>query len=110
MNQTRAVVQLSASTQGPRQQSLLPFPSQNGNQGLQAMKIGNGMQKVRIQNNIVSSHHHRKKVGSHKWTKIGGMFNKDNDLQGICNQDPNAYGHQMQLNQQQNSQHISSAH
>merc|ERR1719318_110200 len=32
------------------------------------------------------------------------MFNKDNDLQGICNQDPNAYGHQMQLNQQQNSQ------
>jgi len=105
MNQKRAVVQLFASTQGPRprQQSLLPFPSQNGNQGLQTMKNGNGMQKVRIQNNIVSSHHHRKKVGSHKWTKIGGMINQDNDLQGICNQDPNAYGQQMQL-KQQNSQ------
>merc|ERR1719318_864196 len=31
------------------------------------------------------------------------MINQDNDLQGICNQDPNAYGQQMQL-KQQNSQ------
>jgi hypothetical protein len=48
------------------------------------MNNGNGMQKICIQNNVISSHNKKKKAGSHKWTKIGGMVNKYAGLDPAC--------------------------
>ena len=113
MNQRRPAVQFPATTQGPRprqqtaalSQSLLPYPKQSDNQGLQTMNNGNGLLKIRFQNNIISSHSKKKKVGSRKWTTIGGMVNKDAGLQEVFSQEAQAHdGQEMQAQQQQSSQ------